>query len=131
MSTSSTVTVLAEMDSTLGNDIDIWNWICVLVSTWGDGTMLGHSSYKEQDMVKVCIRLGQEHAQGVLQLSDIEAVLAFQCDADMMAMTCHLTAAKVWWGEPIILHILPLKDRQVREYIAKRSIYPSGAWMYM
>ena len=49
------------MDLTLGNDIDIRNWICILVATWGDGTPLGPSSFKEQDVVKLCFRLGQEH----------------------------------------------------------------------
>ena len=77
-------------------------------------------------MVKLCIGLGQEHPEGVLQPSDTEVVLTFQCDTDIMAVMCSLTAAMVWWGEPIMLHIPLPKVRQVREYIAMRGSHPSG-----
>ena len=61
MSTSSTVTASAEMDLTQGNNIDMGNQICVLVTTQGDSTLLSSSSFKEQHVVKLCIGLGQEH----------------------------------------------------------------------
>ena len=77
-------------------------------------------------MVKLCVALGQEHPEAVLQILDTEAVLIFWHNTDMMDMIHCLTAAKVWQGESIVLHILPLKGRQVREYIAKRSSHPSG-----
>ena len=72
-------------------------------------------------MVKLCMALGKEHPEGMLQLSDTEILLAFQHKSNMMTMMHHLTAAAVWWGRPIMLHILPPKGRQVREYIAMRS----------
>ena len=125
------VTTSVKMGPTLGDDIDIRNQICMLVATWSDGTPLGPSSFTEQDVVQLCIRLGQEHSKGMLQLFDTEAVLAFQHDTDMMAMKHHLRAAKVWWGELVMLHILPLKGGQVREYVARRGIHPSGAHMHM
>ena len=120
------VTASAEMDLTLGNNLNTRNWICTLTATQGDGTPLGLSSFKEQDMVKLCIGLGQEPPEGVLQLSNTEAVLAFQCYTNMMAALHHLTTVKVWQGKPIVLHILPLEARQVREYVARRSIHSSG-----
>ena len=49
----------------------------------------------------------------------------------MMAVMYHLTMAKVWWGEPVMLHILPLQGRQVREYITMRSSHQSGAWIHV
>ena len=110
MSTSSIATTLAEIDPTLGDEIDIGNQICILVTTWGDSTPLGPTSFEEED-VKLCVRLGQEHPDCVLQLLDTEAFLAFQHDTDMMPALCHLTAAKDCWGEPIVLHILPPKGR--------------------
>ena len=82
-------------------------------------------------MVTLCIVLGQEHPEGVLQVSDTETVLAFQCVSNMMAMMCHLTAAMIWWDEPIVLCILPPKGRQVREYVTMRSSHQSHTQMYI
>ena len=76
-------------------------------------------------MVKLCIGLGQEHAEGVLQLSETEVVIAFQHLTDMIAMMHCLTAAMVWWGEPIMLCILLPKVRQVRQFTSKRGSHPS------
>ena len=58
MFTSSMVTASVEMDLALGHDIDIGNQICVLVTMQGDSTPLGPSSFKEWNMVKLCIGLG-------------------------------------------------------------------------
>ena len=55
---------------------------------------LGPSLLKEQGMAKLCVRLGQEHPKGVLQLVDTELDLAFWHNTDMMATTCCITAAK-------------------------------------
>ena len=82
-------------------------------------------------MVEFCVGLGQEHPEGVLQLSDTEAFLAFKCDSHMVSAMCNLTAAIVWQGKPIMLHILPPKGRQVRDYIAMRNSHQSGAQMHV
>ena len=113
------------MDQALGNDIDIGKpksayWF----ATQGDGTLLGPNSFKEQDVVKLWIGLGQEHPDGLLQLSDTEVVQAFQSDTNVMAVMCHLTAAKVWWGKWVMLHILPLKGRQVRRVHCQEEQQP-------
>ena len=84
------VTTLVEMYLTLGNQIYI------LVAAQGDSTLLVPNSFKEQDVVRLCIGLGQEHPEGVLKLSDTVTVLAFQCNTNIMAVMCYLTAAKVW-----------------------------------
>ena len=99
--------------------------MCILVTIQGDDTQLGPSSFKEEDVVELCIGVGQEYAVGVLWLPDTEAVLASKCDTNMMAMMCCLTAAKICWDEPIMLCILPHKGRQVREYVTMRSSSPS------
>ena len=64
------VTALAEMDPTLCDGIDIVNQICILAATWDDGTQLSSSSFKEENLVNLCIGLGQEHPGSVLQFSD-------------------------------------------------------------
>ena len=111
MSTSSMVTVSVKMYLTLCNCINIGNQICILIATQGDGTLLCPSSFREEDIAELCVGLAQEHPRGVLWLFDTEAVLAFQCQSNMMAPKCHLTVAMIWWGKPIILHILPPKGR--------------------
>ena len=83
MSTSSMATALAEMDLTLGSDIGIGNWICILVAIWGNSSPLGPSSFKEQDSVELCLGLGHGHPKVVLQLLDTDVVLAFQYDTNM------------------------------------------------
>ena len=95
------VTISVEMDLTLGDDTEIPNCVCVLVATKGNGIPL----CPRRRTVKLCMGFGQEHPEDVLQLSDTETVLAFQCDYNMMATMCHLTAAMVWHGEPVKLHV--------------------------
>ena len=118
------------MGPTLCDDINMGNQICILVAILGDGTLLCPSSFKE-DMVELCIGLGQEHPEGVLQLSATGKVLAFWCQSDIMATPHHLTAAMVWQGDPIIICILCLKGKQVREYVAMRSSHQSGTQMHV
>ena len=109
MSTLFMVTALAEMDLTLCDDTDIGNRICILVATQGDVTPLNPSSFQEESVIELCMGLGQEHPEGVICLSDTEAVLVYQCEPNMLAMTCCLTAAMVWQGEHIRLCMLPPK----------------------
>ena len=65
------------MDPTLGDNTEIANQICILVATQCNGTPLCPTSFGEEDVVKMCIGLGQEHPEGVLWLSDTQMVLAF------------------------------------------------------
>ena len=124
-------TASADMDPPLGDDTQIMNQICILSATWGDGTPLCTTSFKEEDMVKLCVGLGQDHPEGVLQLSDTETVLAFQYGSDMMATMCCLTVATVWHGEPIKLCTCPPMNTQVKDYVATRSSHPSGTEVHV
>ena len=54
MSILSRATASVEMDPILGDDIDIGIQICILVTTQGDGMLLGPRSFKEQDMGEMC-----------------------------------------------------------------------------
>ena len=103
------MTALAEMDPTLGNKIDIGNKICVLVAIQGDNTPLCPSPFKEEDVLKSCIGVGQEHPECVLKLQDTEEILGFRCESDMMAAIHCLNVAMVWQGKHAVLCILPVK----------------------
>ena len=44
-------------DSTLGYGHEIVNHICILVATQGNGTLFPHDSFKEEDLVELCVGL--------------------------------------------------------------------------
>ena len=117
---------MADPDPTLGNDDDIANWICMLVTTCADGTLLCPISFQQEDAVAMFEGCNQECPEGMLQLMATEMVLTLQSDCEMMATIHWLTAAMVWHGNPILLHIQPLSTNQVRDYKAMRSSHPSG-----
>ena len=119
-------TASVEMDLALGDNTKIANQICLLVTTCGDGTPLGPTPFGEEDTIKVCIGLGQEHPEGVLQLLDTEMVLAFPSDSNLMAALHWFVMAMLWCGEPVKLCIWPLTSAQVRYNISARSSHPSG-----
>ena len=126
MSTASTATALAEMDQTMGDDAEIVNWICVLVTTWGSGTPLGPTYFGEQDMIELSIGLGQEYLEGVPQLLDTETVLAFPVSSNMIAIFHCFAAAMIRHGKPVKFCLWPPKTMQVRHYIATRGSHSSG-----
>ena len=118
MSTASTVTTSAEPDLTLGNDVEIANWICMFVATYADDTPLCPTSFQKEDTVVMCKEMGWEHTKGVLWLMDTETVpVQLQDDAHNV----------VWCSDPIVLCIRSASTKQVRDYIAVRSSHHSGA----
>ena len=87
MSTAPTVTASAVGDLTLGDEYKIANCICVLAATPDDCTLLHPDSFKEKDIVELCIGLGQVHLEVVLPVSGTEMVLAFQSSSELIAMS--------------------------------------------
>ena len=126
MSTTSIVTTLVVRDLTLSNQLEIVNCICILVATQGDGTPFSPDSFQEEDMVELCIGLGQAHPEVVLWLLNTKMVLMFQSGSKIMAVMCLFTSTIVWHDEHIKLHIHPPTGTQVMEYVAVRVRCPSG-----
>ena len=77
MSTTSTLTTSAAHDYTLGNDSELLNCMCVLAITRGDGTPLDATSLQEEDIVELCIEVGQVHPECMLQLLVMESIIVF------------------------------------------------------
>ena len=96
MSNAPTVTASVEPDLTLGNDDEIANWTCTLLTTCANGTPLCPTSFHQEDMVVICKGLGLECPKGVLWLTDMETVLVFQSNSEKMATMHCLTVAMVW-----------------------------------
>ena len=55
MSTMSTATTSAELDLTLGDGTVIVTQTCILITTWGDGTLLDPTPFREEDAIMLCI----------------------------------------------------------------------------
>ena len=77
MSTTSMATILAKLDLTLGDDTVIAIHICVVIASWGSGTLLDPTSFREEDAIELCIGLGQGYLKGVPQISYIKTILEF------------------------------------------------------
>ena len=89
-------TTSVEIYLTLGDDTVIANQICVLVTTQSNSTPLDPTSFREEDMIEHFIGLGWEQLEGMLQLLDIEMVLAFSSGSNIMAAMCHFAVAMNW-----------------------------------
>ena len=127
MSTTSTATVSVAHDHTLGDDPDFCNCICVLTVVGGDGNPFNGDSLLEEDIIKLCVGMGQVHPNGVLQLMAMGLVIAV-CFSEEMLATAHLIAsATVWCDDPIRLHKRTPTDAQIHNYTTMRHRHPSGA----
>ena len=70
--------------------------------------------------------LGQAHMEGLLQISETKAVLAFQSNSKLTAAMCLLGVDMAWHDKPIKLHVCSPASIQAREYEAARGQHPSG-----
>ena len=61
MITSSTVSTSVATDSTLDDELEIVNWIYVLIATQGDGNLFSPDSFQEEEAIELYIGLGQVH----------------------------------------------------------------------
>ena len=127
MSTTSTVTASVICDPTLGNVHNLVNCICTLVATQGNGTLFSPNSFQEEDLVELCVSLGQAHPDGVFQILETKALLAFCSTTEMMATMHLLGAAMAWCNKPIGLHTHPPTNTDLRTYVAVRGAHLSSA----
>ena len=124
MFTTSRVTAVAAHDPTLGDVHDLASCIWVLAATHGDGTLFSQDSFQEEDLVELCMDLGQPHPDGVLQISETKALFTFQITAKMMATTQLLGVAMAWCDEPIRLCTHHPTNTYIRDYAADRGTCP-------
>ena len=105
MSTASTVTTSVACNLTLGNEHEIANHICILVATQSDGTPFPHYSFQEEDLMELCMGLGQAHMDCVLWLWEPKAVITFWSTSELTAVTYLFGVATVLHDEPIRLYL--------------------------
>ena len=107
--------------STVGNEHELGNSIYILVATHGNGTLFSHDSFQKEDVIELYLDLGQAHPEGLLQISETKALLAFQSTTEMTAVMCLLGAAMAWHDEPIRLHICPPTSTHITDYVPARD----------
>ena len=127
MCTTSTATALAACNHIPGNETELLNWMCVLVLTRGDDTPFDATSIQEEDIIELCVEMGQTHLPCVLWFLATESVILFHSGNEMLAMACRVIKAMVLCEEPIRLHTSSSSAAHLRAYIAVRDGWPSGA----
>ena len=126
MSMISTATASVVGDPTLGDSHNSVNCIRILVATQGDGTLFSPSSFQEEDLMGLCMGLGQAHQGSVFQILETKALFAFHSTTKMMAAMHLLGTAIMWCNEPIRLCTHPPTTTNLRAYVTERGICPSG-----
>ena len=126
MPTVSTATTSVACNNIPDNETELLKWMCVLVLARSNDTPYNTASIQEEDIVELCVEVGQMHPKGVLQFSVTELVILFHC-----SNKCSL-----WHVEPkpwlcmknqLRLHTSPPSTAHLRAFIAVRDGWPSGA----
>ena len=85
--------------------------MCVLIATKFNDTPLCSGSFREEDVIELCIKIGHECPKSVLWLSDTEVMPEFKCAFDMVDVTCQLSMVITWQGESVMLQSLPTSSK--------------------
>ena len=120
------VTASVVHDSTLGNEHKIVNGTCILVATHGNGTPFSHDSFQEDDLIELCMGLGQANLEGELWFLETKVVLLFQSTSKLMNVMHPLGVVMAWHDKPLKLHVHPPTSTQAREYVTVWGQHPSG-----
>ena len=90
-----------------GNEVALLNYMGVMVLTRSNSTLFHATSIQEEDIIELCIQLGQTHPKGVLQYLVTESVVLFCCPDEMLVMVHGVIKAIALCEEPIWLHTSP------------------------
>ena len=109
-----------------GNELELLNCMCVLVLTRNDGTLFDAAFIQEEDIIELCIELGQTHPKCVLWYSVTESVVLLHSADEMLVMEHGVIKAMALHKETIQLHMSLPFTLHVRAYVAVRDGHPSG-----
>ena len=107
MSTTYTATTLVACDHIPGDEVELINHMCVLLPTRRNGTPFNATSIQEEDIIELCIELGQTQPKGVLWYSVVESVVVFHSTDEMLVVVHGVMKAMASHEEPIRLHMTP------------------------
>ena len=125
MSTASTATTSVACSHIPGDETELLNQMCVLVLTRGDCTPFNTTSIQEEDIIDLCVEMGQTHPEGVLWFWWLNQSFCF-----VLVMKCwlqHVESSKSWFcmKNPLGFVLLP-PTTHLRAYIAVRDRKTSG-----
>ena len=100
--------------------------MCILVLTRGDGTPFDVTSIQKEDIIKICVQLGQKHPKGVLWYSVVKSVMLFPSADEMLVVTCGVIKAMALHKEAIKVRTSPHSATCVRAYMVVIDGEPSG-----
>ena len=90
-----------------------------------DGTLFDVTSVLEEDIIKICIRLGHIHPVGVLHYSATELIILFSSADNMQHATCGAIKATVLREEAIAVRASAPSKTHVRAYMTTLGGKPS------
>ena len=126
MPTTSTVAASVACNHIPGDEVELLNCMCVLALTRSNGTPFDATCIQEEDIIELCIELGQTHPKGVLQHLAMESVVLF-CSANTMLVMAHgIIKATAFCEETIWLCMSSPSTAHVRAYVAVRDGHPAG-----
>ena len=116
MSTSSSGTASGR-DQAPSDDSHLKAKMCMFILMQRDGTPFDATSVTEEDIMEICITLGQTHPLGVLWYLATKLVVLF-CMAEEMQQASHgATKAMELQDEPIAIKTVAPMEQHIRVYI--------------
>ena len=77
--------------------------MCILVLTRSDDTLSEATSNQEEEIMEICIWLGQMHPKGVLWYSAVKSVILFHSMDEMLVAACGVIKGMALCEETIRL----------------------------
>ena len=116
MSITSSATA-SDRDCAPSDESNLKSRMCLFVVTWKDGTPLDATSVAEEDIIKMCIKMGHTHLLGVLHYFTMESAPLFHSTEDMQCTTHGAIKATELWGEAIAIRAVAPSETHVKAYI--------------
>ena len=91
--------------------------MCLFVITRKDATLLNATSVVEEDIIKMCIKIGHTYLLGVLCYSATESVALFCSTEDMQCATHRAIKAMELPGKAIDIRAVAPSETHVKAYI--------------
>ena len=84
--------------------------MCLFVIAWKDDTPFDNTSVTEEDIIKMCIKLGHAHPLGVFHYSTMELITLFHSTEEMQCTTWGLLRQWSCEKRPLLLGLWPFRN---------------------
>ena len=99
--------------------------MCVLILTKRHGTPFDVTSILEEDIIKICIKLGHTHFLGVLHYSVTKSIILFQLADDMQCATGGAVKETALHKEAFAVRASAPSKTHMRTYMTAVGVQPS------